>query len=74
MSEIIDFYIMSLMEKIDYLIERVCQFFGLVIRLFFISFVVIAFLFFCWTSSNDCGFVRNHYLDDYRLKSFWKKS
>jgi hypothetical protein len=46
MSEIIDFYIMNLMEKIDYLFERVCQFFGLVIRLFFISFVVITFLFF----------------------------
>lgn len=46
MSEIIDFYIMSLMEKIDYLIERVCQFFGLVVRLLFISFVIIAFLFF----------------------------
>lgn len=46
MSEIIDFYIMSLMEKIDCLFERVCQFCGLVIRLLFISFVVIAFLFF----------------------------
>lgn len=45
MSEIIDFYIMSLMEKIDYLIERVCQFFGLVIRLLFISFVVAVLLF-----------------------------
>jgi hypothetical protein len=46
MSEIIDFYIMSLMEKIDYLTERVCQFFGLVVRLLFTSFVVITFLFF----------------------------
>lgn len=46
MSEIIDFYIMSLMEEIDYLFERVCQFFGLVVRLLFISFAVIAFLFF----------------------------